>query len=160
MSNATAVLRARLLWLALSVLLLAACGHTPVTQTLFDAIPGLGGYFILLFALAIGHALADYPLQGPFLAEAKNRHAKPMPLPGNTTSPTGLWIHALTAHSLIQGGAVWLITGSVTLALVEVGLHWLIDFSKCEGWFGYNTDQFLHFLCKVVYAAVITCGWL
>jgi len=41
-SNATAVLRARLLWLALSVLLLAACGHTPVTQTLFDAIPGLG----------------------------------------------------------------------------------------------------------------------
>ena len=30
------------LCLALSVLSLCACGHTPVTRTLFDAIPGLG----------------------------------------------------------------------------------------------------------------------
>lgn len=125
-----------------------------------DAAPGLGGFFVLLFALAIGHALADYPLQGAFLADAKNRHAKPLPLAANVPSPPGLWIHALTAHSLIHGGAVWLITGSVTLALVEVGLHWLIDYSKCERWLGYTTDQLLHLSCKALYAAAITCGWV
>lgn len=125
-----------------------------------EAVPGWSGFFILLFALAIGHALADYPLQGAFLADAKNRHSDPFALAENTSSPLGLWIHALTAHSLIHGGAVWLITGSVTLALVEVVLHWLIDFSKCEGWFGYTTDQLLHLSCKALYAAAITGGWL
>ena len=34
--------RFRLLCLALSVVFLGACGHTPVTRTLWDAIPGLG----------------------------------------------------------------------------------------------------------------------
>ena len=34
--------RFRSLCLALAVLSLCACGHTPVTRTLFDAIPGLG----------------------------------------------------------------------------------------------------------------------
>lgn len=34
--------RFRSLCSALTVLLLCACGHTPVTRTLFDAIPGLG----------------------------------------------------------------------------------------------------------------------
>ena len=125
-----------------------------------DAVSGWSGFFVLLFAFAIGHVLADYPLQGPFLAESKNRHADPFSLAEKASTPIGLWIHALTAHSLIHGGAVWLITGSVTLALVEVVVHWLIDFSKCEGWFGYTTDQLLHLSCKVVYAAAISCGWL
>ena len=125
-----------------------------------DAVSGLSGFFVWLFALAIGHALADYPLQGAFLADAKNRNTDPFPLTEKATSPLGLWIHALTAHSLIHAGAVWVITGSVTCALVEVVLHWLIDFSKCEGWFGYTTDQLLHISCKVLYAAAITCGWL
>lgn len=35
----------RSLCLALTVLCLSACGHTPVTRTLFDAIPGLGNTF-------------------------------------------------------------------------------------------------------------------
>lgn len=35
--------------------------------------------FALFAALVAGHALADYPLQGDFLARAKNRAA---PIPG------------------------------------------------------------------------------
>lgn len=35
---------------------------------------GLGGVLILFFAMAIGHALGDYPLQGEYLAKGKNRH--------------------------------------------------------------------------------------
>jgi hypothetical protein len=109
----------------------------------------------LLFALLIGHALADYPLQGAFLARAKDRHSDSGALFGEQKAPKGLWIHALTAHSLVHAGAVWLITGSVLLTVVELLLHWLIDFAKCEGWTGFHTDQLLHVLCKIGYVAAI-----
>ncbi len=115
----------------------------------------LGTSVVIFFAMVIGHVLADYPLQGRFLSMAKNRHADVTSLFGSELPPRGLWIHALTAHSLIQAGAVWLITGSLTLGLVEMVLHWLIDFAKCEKWTNFTVDQFLHLVCKAVYAALI-----
>jgi len=105
----------------------------------------------LLFALLIGHALADYPLQGAFLARAKDRHSDSGALFGEQKAPKGLWVHALTAHSLVHAGAVWLITSSVLLAAVELVLHWFIDFAKCECWTGFHLDQVLHVLCKIGY---------
>ncbi|MGC4017159.1 MAG: DUF3307 domain-containing protein [Luteolibacter sp.] len=114
----------------------------------------------LLFALLIGHALADYPLQGAFLAKAKDRHSDSGAMFAESVAPKGLWIHALTAHALVHAGSVWIITGSVGLALVELVLHWLIDFAKCEGWTGFTTDQLLHVLCKVGYAAAIAGGFV
>jgi len=116
----------------------------------------LGG--AILFALLIGHALADYPLQGAFLAKAKDRHSDSGAMFAESVPPKGLWIHALTAHSLVHAGSVWIVTGSVVLALVELVLHWIIDFAKCEGWTGFTTDQMLHVLCKIGYAAVIASG--
>jgi hypothetical protein len=115
---------------------------------------------VIGFALIIGHVLADYPLQGSFLATAKNRHADPAGLLGENEVPRGLWIHALTAHALIHCAAVWLISGSLLLGLVELVLHWVIDFTRCEKKIGFTTDQMLHVACKIVYAAVIGCGWL
>ncbi|MEI7927310.1 MAG: DUF3307 domain-containing protein [Verrucomicrobiales bacterium] len=109
----------------------------------------------ILFALLIGHALADYPLQGAFLAKAKDRHSDSGALFGEQRAPKGLWIHALTAHSLVHAGVVWLITSSFALALVELVLHWLIDLVKCEGWTGFHTDQMLHVLCKIAYAVAM-----
>jgi Protein of unknown function (DUF3307) len=109
----------------------------------------------ILFALLIGHALADYPLQGAFLARAKDRHSDSGAMFGEQKAPKGLWIHALTAHSLVHAGAVWLITSSVLLAVVELVLHWCIDFAKCEDWTGFHTDQALHVLCKIGYALAI-----
>lgn len=115
------------------------------------------GVVFIFLALAIGHALADFPLQGAFLAEAKNRH-------GNVShyfekeAPAGLWIHALTAHALVHAGAVWLITGSAVLAVIELFIHWIIDYAKCEGWTGFNTDQILHYVCKLIYAMMIYLG--
>lgn len=114
----------------------------------------LGMAAAVFFALVIGHVIADYPLQGKFLSFAKNRHADATDIFG-CKPPRGLWIHALTAHSLIQAGAVWLVTGSITLALVELVLHWLIDFAKCEKWTDFTTDQLLHVACKAVYAVLI-----
>jgi len=107
----------------------------------------------LLLALMIAHFLCDYPLQGSFLAKAKNRHSRPAPDSG-FHSPW-LWVHALTAHSFIHGGAVWLVTGCVWFALAEIVLHWIIDFAKCEGWCSYHTDQLLHLACKVAYVVLL-----
>jgi len=97
----------------------------------------------LIFLLFAAHAVCDYPLQGDFLAKGKNRHT---PIPGIP------WYQCLTAHALIQAGAVYLITGSLILGALELILHWIADFAKCEGWTNLNQDQAFHYLCKLVWA--------
>ncbi len=98
----------------------------------------------LFFAFAIAHALADFPLQGDYLAREKER---------NPTKNPRDWIIALTAHSLIHGGGVWLVSGSALLGFAEVCLHWLIDLGKGEKKFDIVTDQLLHLGCKAGYVA-------
>lgn len=93
----------------------------------------------LLFLLCVGHALADYPLQGDFLAKGKNMVS---PLPG---------IHA---------GAVYLITGRWYLAVAEFILHWLADGVKCHGVITFNQDQAFHYLCKALWAGIASAVWL
>ena len=115
------------------------------------------GVLYIFLALAIGHAVADFPLQGSFLAKAKNRHSDISHYLGEGAS-SKIWLHAMTAHSLIHAGAVWLITGSFALAMIELVAHWFIDYIKCEGWIGFNTDQFLHYLCKIIYAMLLYFG--
>jgi hypothetical protein len=77
----------------------------------------------LLFMLIAAHALCDYPLQGDFLAQAKNR---------NTPVGKVFWPHALFAHSMIHGGAVVLLTGSVVLGVAEAVIHAVTDFQLNE----------------------------
>ena len=102
---------------------------------------------LLMFA---AHFLADYPLQGDFVAKGKNRTA---PIPG-----VPFW-HPLTAHAAIHGGLVGIITGSTLLGCAETVIHWLTDDAKCRGWIGYNTDQAIHLACKMVWAfAVLKAG--
>jgi hypothetical protein len=115
----------------------------------------------LFCLLLVGHALADYPLQGDFLARAKNYR---QPIPGVP------WIHGLFWHSVIHGGVVGLITGSVWLGVAETGVHLVIDHAKCMGWFGpsdgasyyvqraFHLDQALHVLCKLVWVAILLWG--
>ena len=98
----------------------------------------VGLFFLMLFA----HALADYPLQGDFLSRAKNRASA---LPGVP------WYQAMGAHTLIHGGFVYLITGSITLGILEVASHFIIDDLKCTGEIDFNLDQALHVLCKMIW---------
>jgi hypothetical protein len=119
---------------------------------------GFEGVFLLSLAMIMGHMLADYPLQGEFLAVGKNRHSDPGVFFGGKGAPQGLWIHALTAHCLIHAGIVWLITGSYWLALIELVLHWITDFIRCENWIGYHTDQAIHIACKIAYACLLVYG--
>ena len=104
----------------------------------------------VLFALFIAHALGDFAFQGSFLSRAKSRHADLSDL-FPEGQPRGIWWNALLAHSLIHAGGVWLITGSVVLAAIELVLHAIIDFTKCENRISFETDQTLHRLCKVLY---------
>ena len=115
------------------------------------------GAFILFFALVIGHALADFPLQGQFLAMGKNRHVK-MPDPEGAPFPDNLWFYCLSAHAFIHAGPVWLITGSVVFAFGELVLHWLIDYAKNEKWTNFAGDQAMHVGCKAIYSALICAG--
>lgn len=118
-----------------------------------DGAPWLKGLALLL-AFLIGHALADFPLQGSFLAIGKERHGNLEKLTG-TPWPRGMWLYCLTMHSLIQAGAVWLITGYASFAATEFVLHWAIDFAKSSRWTNFYTDQALHIACKVAYVFVL-----
>lgn len=102
--------------------------------------------FVMFWFLLVGHAVCDYPLQGDFLAKGKNHTA---PLPGVP------WYQCLLAHAMIHSGSVLLVTGSITLALAEFTVHVLIDYGKCDGWYGFNVDQSLHFACKVLWVLML-----
>jgi hypothetical protein len=101
---------------------------------------------LLFFALMIGHAVADYPLQGDFLSKAKNHK---LPIPGVP------FYQALGAHALMHGGMVWVITGIWWLGALETVAHAAIDYLKCDGKIGFNADQGLHAVCKAIWAVVI-----
>jgi Protein of unknown function (DUF3307) len=96
----------------------------------------------------VGHALADFPLQGDFLARGKD----------HTTEFGKQWQHiALPAHAMIHAGAVAMITSSVYLGMVEFVAHALIDYTKCAKRISIEVDQLLHIACKVLYAVSVAC---
>ena len=110
----------------------------------------------LFFALLIGHALADYPLQGDFLALHKDRHYRDPARP----LPVGLWVHCLFAHCLIHAGFVWFITGRLFFGFAELVLHLIFDFLKCEKRTGFHTDQVLHAASKALYVIALQQAWV
>ncbi|TXH35249.1 MAG: DUF3307 domain-containing protein [Rhodospirillaceae bacterium] len=100
--------------------------------------------------MLIGHCLADYPLQGDFLAKAKNHRME-------IGRELAFW--ALPAHGLIHGGAVLAATGSPLLCILEAVAHCVIDRAKCSGKITYGQDQMLHVGCKAVWLGIYA-GWL
>ena len=105
------------------------------------------GWLGVLFALFIGHALADYPLQQEFIAEAKKaKFWKDQP-----DSNGWEWALVLGFHSFIHGGLVWWVTGNLALGFIEVGLHFFIDHVRSQKRISFTTDQLLHLACKVGY---------
>lgn len=106
----------------------------------------------MLFMLLVGHALMDYALQSEAMALEKDRHSK---TPLQKSVP---WYYWLSAHSLCHGGAVYLITQSVSLGILETVIHWFIDYAKCDRWFGIHMDQILHVACKVAWWLMVVYG--
>lgn len=104
--------------------------------------------FILFFALLVGHALADFPLQNDFLAQAKN--------PNNEHRfGKDVWKWALGWHSLIHAGFVFVITGFVSLALVELVHHAYTDHQKNHNRISFTEDQLHHIGAKAGYVFAI-----
>jgi hypothetical protein len=102
----------------------------------------------MLFLMIAGHAYADFALQSQYHSGAKH--------PGNQYHYP--WYAALTCHSLIHGGLVALITGSVVLGIAETVAHWLIDCAKGRKLFGMAVDQIAHIGCKFIWIG--TLPWL
>jgi hypothetical protein len=121
----------------------------------FQPLTGFVSAAALFFALLIGHALADYPLQGDFLSRGKSRHVDIPELSGDGRPSGNVWIYLMTAHCLIHAGFVWMITGFFVFALAEFVLHWVIDVLKCEGKTTFAVDQWLHVICKLGYVVVM-----
>jgi hypothetical protein len=108
------------------------------------------GPLALFAAFVVMHALADFPLQGDYLARQKSR---------KTATSHGECAVALIAHCVIQAGGVWLVSGSPALAAAELILHGLIDWGKGEGKYGVVTDQLLHVGCKLAYVLILVMGF-
>ncbi|SRR5258706_9738231 len=100
--------------------------------------------------LIVGHAVMDFWAQSDALAQMKNRNRPNTRVPPGQT-PQVMWPYALTAHALMHGAAVSLITGSILLGVSETIAHWIIDFGKCDNWYGIHIDQFLHLFCKLMW---------
>lgn len=95
----------------------------------------------IMLLLLGAHWICDYPLQGPFLSDAK------------VNGP--LRFYHLFAHAGIHGAAVALVTGNVWLGLAEWAAHTIIDEIKVKGKTTFEIDQILHIVCKVVWWLVV-----
>lgn len=100
------------------------------------------------FKLLIGHAVGDFWAQSEAMRQAKGWTAQ------IKSGDVLVWPYALTAHALMHGGAVWLLTGNVWLGFAEVVCHWCIDYGKCSHWYNVHVDQSAHIACKMVWAVL------
>lgn len=98
--------------------------------------------------LLVLHAISDFPLQGDFLARAKN-HSNPIPgVP---------WLLCLSMHALISAGAVALVM-PVPFAVAEFFVHGVTDWAKNEGLFGTGERAFL--VDQAIHVASKAAWWL
>ncbi|AEH03652.1 membrane protein [Pseudomonas phage PhiPA3] len=102
--------------------------------------------FELFFLLLVGHAVCDYALQNDFMAMAKNH-----------TTELGkiYWKFVLPSHGLIHGGWVYFATGSIAFGVLETIIHCITDYLKCGNKISFNTDQWIHIACKVLWVILV-----
>jgi hypothetical protein len=97
----------------------------------------------ILFKLIGGHFISDYVFQGDSIALGKNRNIDP--------ARFGVgWYYWLASHAFTHAFFVMFLTNSFPAALFEFITHFMIDFGKCEKWFGLHFDQALHIICKLI----------
>ena len=137
---------------------MASLFHLAHADILVQDWPLWANALVLFWALLLGHALADFPLQGEFLAVGKDRHADLSAVTGGNTWPKGMWLYCLTIHSFIQATCVWVVTGSVVIRVIEFVLHWCIDLAPTAGCTHFSVDQGLHVACKAIYAILFFAG--
>ena len=116
-------------------------------------------FLLNLFILLFLHALADFTLQTDVMAKGKNRKSEVKNydhwvniLNRDPKLFKKCWFYWLTAHALIHGGIIALIFPEFWyLGLIEVIIHFIIDFMKCQNKLNPHQDQFLHFIFRIMY---------
>ena len=103
-------------------------------------------FFHLLFLLVAFHFILDFAIQGDFVAKFKARHIE-----GHYNS---MWKWVLTAHAAAHAIPVLLFTGSIYLMLFMFISHFVIDYLKCEGKFGFDIDQISHLFVILLISAI------
>jgi len=113
------------------------------------------------FLLLVGHAMSDFALQTEAMAFGKNRfNGPPKNYDPEKHGPLAkVWPFWLSAHALISGGAVYIVTGVWWLGLAETVFHWWIDYQKTGKAFGVYYDQMLHILCKFLWTWMLFVIW-
>lgn len=101
-------------------------------------------FVAVFFMLMVMHFICDYPLQGDFLSHAKKYGP--------------IRLYHLLAHSTIQAGGVFLVTGSLVLGTAELIAHFIIDELKNRDIINYKQDQLMHIFCKVWWISYIVYG--
>lgn len=113
---------------------------------MYDGEEMIERFIVLLW----GHAVADFGLQSHQMATYKNRNNKPEVPAGQTA--VAVWPYYLTAHAMIHGAMVYLITGSIVWGLCETAVHWVLDFLKTGNYTNPHQDQFGHIFFKLMIA--------
>ena len=109
----------------------------------------------LLFLLVCGHYLVDFSIQNEFVARNKNPGAKSGIFGRSANKELKIWAHCMTAHSFHHGLAVYLITQSLLLGVLETLTHWITDYCKCRNFYNFHADQFIHLGFKLVWFLII-----
>lgn len=112
----------------------------------------------LFFLMIAGHAVCDFGLQGEWMATNKNRHTRRNFPAEKLASMEIIWPHLLFAHAITHGLSVYLVSHSLKLGIFETLSHMAIDFGKCERWYGFHVDQFLHIGTKVLWVFLFSQG--
>lgn len=94
----------------------------------------------ILAALLFAHAITDWAIKSDTMGVLK--------VPKNQE-----W-YWLTAHSMVQGAGVAIVTQNIWLGMAETIVHWFIDFGKCEDAYGIHIDQSLHLFSKILWAVI------
>ncbi len=108
----------------------------------------------MLFELLVAHAFSDFAFQPSEMGKGKNRHKRPDYIPPGM-NPATVWIYYSIGHALINGGMVYLVTGSEFLGIAETMVHWTIDFLKCDGRISPQMDQMVHLSTKIIYCVAL-----
>ena len=62
------------------------------------------------------------------------------------------WFYWMSAHALIQGGLIMMVFPEFWyLGVIEMIMHFIIDFMKCQNKLNPHQDQFLHLIFRIMY---------
>jgi len=114
----------------------------------------------VFFLFLCGHALGDFALQGDWVARYKDRHAHDTVTEDQAATAQVIWPWLMSAHALQHGLLVYLVSQNTTLGFLESIAHWITDFGKCEKWYGFHFDQFIHIGWKLVWIAALYYEWV